>query len=963
MIIKITILVVVLVIIVSAILYLKYNTTNPSSGIILPKTTSQTTSQTTGTTTSPPTSPSTGTTTGTTTLPKTTSQTTGQTTSQTTGTTTGTTTLPKTIGTSTGTTTLPKTTGTTTSPSTGTTEKKDSLGVKIIKDIATPETATGIGLTVIRDVVANQIDKKVFGYVDGTFSKIVKAQFEKIGKSMLTKLEQKGGATVLQKLGMKGAEKAAKEAAEKIAEKAAIKAGEKVATKGGIIGSKVAASTQLAATTGPAFPFVEAGLLAFDVLSLALDLGDAAGYGKMGTNAQYIKIRDGINKAQADAYKQYGISPPIVTSPLDKLTMDDYTSLIKSNVDALMSSTNTNQEVKEMFDKMAKAVQNDIISGKLKESDINDTDKMAPYQAMINTDRITEIATVNVCIAKGGKIINIAEPGKPTNNVCTYSSKEACDSSYKWPDVAKDGSKDTYSEYKTDKYGGYCSATSYGMRGICESAHIPYDLYTGSCKVDENYCKSKGAEWGFNKSINMNDCYIPKGQDIAETLFGTTVVRGLKQIFDPDQYETCKSNEYDFPYTCAKCPEGKVLDATGTIALSAVISFAASSTGAGSLCYKECKKGYESAGAICQPLGGPGIRKTLFDRQYCDPDQELEGGLCRPRCPEGYKKIGLNICQPPSGPPKIVKTVFDRYYCDPGDKNVAGVCWKPCPDSHRIDDGALCRDPIGWNSKCVYWGFGNYSGCATGGSVVPKKSYVAKKRPCTYWQEIELKNLGITDKLDYENSRLDDPTKDLLYISKNNELNVLKDKLVYVKLVVSGKQADITKKIKEMEALLIVTKNNLSAAQLFKSPTATKISNDIKNLNDNLTLLKNLKQTQADVDNLTNVINIKQKELESMKETIKTEAKNKIKDLELEKKKITDTYNWRDDGTSCWTQDIGRGFGTMPHKYPCSKWDTADIKLRDDGTSCWADSYGRGLATEPSIRAKKRAVSYSTNKN
>lgn len=47
------------------------------------------------------------------------------------------------------------------------------------------------------------------------------------------------------------------------------------------------------------------------------------------------------------------------------------------------------------------------------------------------------------------------------------------------------------------------------------------------------------------------------------------------------------------------------------------------------LCYNPCKPEYEFAGGnICQPKGGPGIKTTLMDRQYCNNDEEMKAGLC-----------------------------------------------------------------------------------------------------------------------------------------------------------------------------------------------------------------------------------------------------------------------------------------------------------------------------------------------
>ena len=44
-----------------------------------------------------------------------------------------------------------------------------------------------------------------------------------------------------------------------------------------------------------------------------------------------------------------------------------------------------------------------------------------------------------------------------------------------------------------------------------------------------------------------------------------------------------------------------------------------------------------------------------------------------------------------------------------------------CPEGWH-NDGLTCREPLGWNSECVYWNWGAlggyWTGCATGGQVI-----------------------------------------------------------------------------------------------------------------------------------------------------------------------------------------------------------------------------------------------------
>ena len=140
--------------------------------------------------------------------------------------------------------------------------------------------------------------------------------------------------------------------------------------------------------------------------------------------------------------------------------------------------------------------------------------------------------------------------------------------------------------------------------------------------------------------------------------------------------------------------------------------------------------GDNDIGALCEPKGGPGIKKTLMDRQYCGPsstrpgeNRKLVAGVCWDKCREGDKDIGA-LCEPSHGI-GIKKTLFDRYYCGGGDtaepgkshksnersdqNEVAGVCWDRCSKFKNengvnyTDIGALCHPEGGPGIKVPAW--------------------------------------------------------------------------------------------------------------------------------------------------------------------------------------------------------------------------------------------------------------------
>lgn len=84
----------------------------------------------------------------------------------------------------------------------------------------------------------------------------------------------------------------------------------------------------------------------------------------------------------------------------------------------------------------------------------------------------------------------------------------------------------------------------------------------------------------------------------------------------------------------------------------------------------------------------------------CPPDKpDLDGGLCYVKCRSGYHGVGP-VCW------------IDTHNRGTG----TPVGLEPCPSGWN-NDGLVCREPMRWESRCVNWGFGNWSGCARGGSL------------------------------------------------------------------------------------------------------------------------------------------------------------------------------------------------------------------------------------------------------
>jgi len=154
------------------------------------------------------------------------------------------------------------------------------------------------------------------------------------------------------------------------------------------------------------------------------------------------------------------------------------------------------------------------------------------------------------------------------------------------------------------------------------------------------------------------------------------------------------------------------------------------------LCYKPCKPGFKGVGPMCHPNAGAGIKKTVFQRQYCGPsstrpneNRKLVAGVCWDKCMVGDRDDGA-LCAPAGGA-GIKKTLMDRQYCGPSStrpgenrKLVAGVCWDKCREGDK-DIGALCEPSHGIGIKKTL--FDRYY-CGSGDTAEKGKGHKSNER-------------------------------------------------------------------------------------------------------------------------------------------------------------------------------------------------------------------------------------------
>ena len=340
---------------------------------------------------------------------------------------------------------------------------------------------------------------------------------------------------------------------------------------------------------------------------------------------------------------------------------------------------------------------------------------------------------------------------------CTFTNKKECDNSYNWKNLdichakslaEKEGKKeeelkkrkyeimdkagpftlfkDVY-KIKNDEYKNVCVSDGWSgnIKRMCEIQGDKQDDFIFNeehkvCVPTKTYCMKKGADYKEKgKHLDLPDCVIPGGQKALEFIFGETITRGLKQVFDMNQYKPCNPGDEDNGFFCARnnCDKNTEEYKAG-------------------FCYEKCKPGYKSVALECEGSCPPGSKNTgltclqptdSYSRAFtegdpkpmtCPSDKEQKGALCYPKCNKGYESKALE-CEG-SCPPGTSNTGLtcmqktDSYTragqthilvcksneeqngalcypkCKPGYSGVGPVCWGKC-NSDEVDVGALCR--------------------------------------------------------------------------------------------------------------------------------------------------------------------------------------------------------------------------------------------------------------------------------
>ena len=500
--------------------------------------------------------------------------------------------------------------------------------------------------------------------------KVAEAELKRLGKKAVSEITDKAAKealeTAMEKAGKEAAEKAATEAAQKVASKAATTATEKATAKlAGAAAAKIGAKAGMAAAKmgakagmGP----VGWALMAFDVLSMALDIAGCGGFQEGPfDNKTWTKTRDTLTaqvKAMVDDANAEGDDPvrwPVITGPFDKLDSATLQTRLLDKVRAAMADPN-NKFVQDVVTKLKAAVEAKTIT---KEEQIDQF-----MEDNLDLEGLLLESTKGLCTDLKGKVIMDGT----TFAGCSWPDPAACEASFKWP-IVEANENDKYSVWNKEKQECNMDPVSQNMRGICEAEKFPFNKDTKLCELSKDHCLQKGMQW------DGTNCKLSTGQNVAEMMFGTTVVRGLNALYSADQYEPCPAGARPAGEIAALAGAATIWSGPAGVMLATYIGQTMCASDkcpdgqdrVSGLCYDQCKTGYDD-----KSDGITGMKVQ---------------GMCY-KCPDGFKKTTAGMCQ--------------RVSCPPGQEQGtglgAGFCYRKCSDIHGAEytesDGAsICKKP------------------------------------------------------------------------------------------------------------------------------------------------------------------------------------------------------------------------------------------------------------------------------
>jgi len=370
--------------------------------------------------------------------------------------------------------------------------------------------------------------------------------------------------TVLLKLGPRATNVAVKTTT-KIAVNTGVKLAARIGPKLAAIGLKM--STKLG--MGP----VGWATLAFDLLSLGLDIADPGGYTDITLQKAYDEFKRVTYNTIKQNYEKEGLVFPSTVGPKNKLNLSleeinkTIDTLVQGEIDTFIEQNPTTTELQITNKKTERiAYYKDYQTKDEGIIVINITKIVIDYvtkeitnyvDSLPDKENMIESELENLINTKANQIVSYLESGTggamlnkklcdnndgiyiEATGQCTYKSRDECYGHHSWP-LKPDEISTVYRDGKC-----YISGQEH-LRNLCESNGLVYDRDKEECIITDIYCMKKGLD--YKQDGTRGDCYLSNFQFIGELIFGETVTRGLKQIFDPAQYLPCNGDEIDLYY-------------------------------------------------------------------------------------------------------------------------------------------------------------------------------------------------------------------------------------------------------------------------------------------------------------------------------------------------------------------------------------------------------------------------------
>lgn len=328
--------------------------------------------------------------------------------------------------------------------------------------------------------------------------------------------------------------------------KAAASAGARAASaaaKAEGAGARVAAG----ASGGPVFLAAD---LAFTAATIALDVKNVGNLADMHTASDYVEMRKIFDKNIEDTYVANQLPSVQFGGPLEVLSQDALDLAVMTEMYNVISEP-TDQEATTVA-RIINSMKARWVSQGQKTMTQADLEFSLGDRTILSENEYKELASLGMdraCVKQNGQLFDPLKTGY--NKICSFKEYGACTAASHYP-PPEDDKDHQYFEWRTLDYfrgkgfntanfpsRGACVHSSSGFREFCEDnqktdfgqGHDDYDPRDSQCYNNYNTCVHvKRVQYDSSRRT----CYVEPGQEFAELLFGTTVVRGLSGSFAPD---------------------------------------------------------------------------------------------------------------------------------------------------------------------------------------------------------------------------------------------------------------------------------------------------------------------------------------------------------------------------------------------------------------------------------------------